>query len=199
MDDPSAVDVLQTAQDLVDQKLDMIIRQFLRAYYVVQIGVHQVGHHVHLLELIQRIGGLSWMKDIQQTNNVLVIHVLQQPQFPIGALRMDRRLEGPGKLLDGHLRAGSADHGLADLAVGTLTHGLQVLVCFRDFPLGAIDVQLVEFGHFARHFVGMFCTLRCGAIMLLIRWLFFWAVLLLACGISYLCSTLRGLNIAGNE
>jgi len=158
MDDPGAVDVLQTAQDLVDQKLNVVVGQLLGAYDVVQIGVHQVGHHVDLLKLFQRIGGLSGMKDVQQTDDVLVVHVLQQSQLPIRPLGVDGRLEGPGQLLDGHLGACSADHGLAHLPVSSLANGLQVLVRFRYLPLGAVDVQLIELGHFARHCVAIACA-----------------------------------------
>lgn len=53
MNNPSRVDILETTQDLVHQKLDMIIGELLRADDVVQVSPHEVGHHVHLLKLLQ--------------------------------------------------------------------------------------------------------------------------------------------------
>lgn len=42
----SWVDVLETSKNLVDKKLNMIIRQFLCPHYVVQICTHQMCYEV---------------------------------------------------------------------------------------------------------------------------------------------------------
>lgn len=40
MNDARRVDVLQAAEHLVDQELDVIVGQALRSYYVVQVCAH---------------------------------------------------------------------------------------------------------------------------------------------------------------
>lgn len=37
---------------------------------------------------------------------IFVLYVSQQPEFPVGPLGVDQRLEGPIELLDGHLLLG---------------------------------------------------------------------------------------------
>lgn len=44
---------------------------------------------------------------------VLVVHVLEHAQLPVGALGVDVRLEGPRQLLDGHLPPRLRVHGRA--------------------------------------------------------------------------------------
>lgn len=88
MNDSRTVYVLQAAQDLVDEELDMLVRQALGADDVVQVGAHQVRHQVDLLERFERIVGPR-MEHVQQADNVLVVHVLQHAQLPVGALRVD--------------------------------------------------------------------------------------------------------------
>lgn len=100
MNDARTVDVLQAAQNLVHQELHVIVGQALRANDVVQIGAHQVRAHVHLLKVLQL--GAVRMEHVQQPDHVLVVHVLEQPQLAVGALRVHRRLEGARQLLDRH-------------------------------------------------------------------------------------------------
>ena len=46
MNDSCRVDILHPTDDLIDQELDMIIRQLLSLDDVVEVGSHEVGHHV---------------------------------------------------------------------------------------------------------------------------------------------------------
>uniref|UniRef100_A0A182M113 Uncharacterized protein n=1 Tax=Anopheles culicifacies TaxID=139723 RepID=A0A182M113_9DIPT len=73
--------VLETAQDLIHEKLDVLVRQALGADDVVQVGAHQVRDQVDLLERFERI--VPGMEHIQQANYVFVVHVLQHTQLPV--------------------------------------------------------------------------------------------------------------------
>ena len=46
VDDSCRVDILHTPHNLIDQELYMVIRQLLGLDDIVQVGPHQVGHHV---------------------------------------------------------------------------------------------------------------------------------------------------------
>lgn len=100
MNDARTVNVLQAAQNLVHQELHVVVGQPLRADDVVQIGAHQVRHHVHLLKVLLPVA--VRMEHVQQSDDVLVVHVLQQAQLAVGALRVHGRLERARQLLDGH-------------------------------------------------------------------------------------------------
>lgn len=63
MYDASAVYVLEAPQNLIHQKLNVIIGQALRANDVIQIGAHQMSAQVDLLKWINRIP--ARMKDVQ--------------------------------------------------------------------------------------------------------------------------------------
>lgn len=80
---PSRVYVLQSAQDLVNQKLHVIVGQLLRAYYVVQVGTHEIGDEVDLAGVIVRV------EHILQSDHILVTHVLQQLQLSVGPFGVD--------------------------------------------------------------------------------------------------------------
>lgn len=68
------MDVLEAAQDLVDQELHVIIAQLLRPDDVVQVSAHQMCRHVDLAERLQT---LVRMEDVQKANHVLMVHVLE--------------------------------------------------------------------------------------------------------------------------
>ena len=59
MNDPRRVDVLEAAQDLVDEKLHVLVGERLRLEDVVQVGAHQVGDKIPEVEraLLQRVTG----------------------------------------------------------------------------------------------------------------------------------------------
>lgn len=111
MDDARRVDVLQAAQHLIDEELHVVVGQSLCANDVVQVGAHQMGHQVDLLKSFERF---AVVESVQQADDVLVVHVLQQPQFAERSLGMGGRLEGPVQLLDGHLGVRDGIHGGAE-------------------------------------------------------------------------------------
>lgn len=116
VDDASRVDVFHASEDLIDQKLDVVVGQSLSLDNVVQVGPHQVGDQVHVDKLVQ---GFAGRKDIQQANDVFMVHVLEHSQLSVRPLGVDGRLEGPGQLLDGHFQAGSVSelrHGVGGTA-----------------------------------------------------------------------------------
>ena len=51
------MDVLHAAEDLVDQELDVVVRQLLSLDNVVQVGPHQRADQVHVSEVVQRRAG----------------------------------------------------------------------------------------------------------------------------------------------
>ena len=54
---------------------------------------------------------------------VLVRHVLEHPELPVGPLGVDGRLEGAGQLLDSHLEVGAVlQHGLGVGRAADLKH-----------------------------------------------------------------------------
>lgn len=79
----------------------MVVRETLRSYNIVQVRPHQVGDQVDLLEGIQSVP--SGMKNIQQADYVLVVHVLQHAKFTIGPFGVDGRLERARQFFDCHL------------------------------------------------------------------------------------------------
>lgn len=79
----------------------MVVGEALRSDDVVQVGPHQMRHHVDLLERVQRVP--TGMKHVQQPDDVLVVHVLQHAKFAVRSLSVYRRLEWARQLLDGHL------------------------------------------------------------------------------------------------
>ena len=57
MNDSCRIEVLHAAEDLVDQELDVVVRQFLSLDNVVQVGPHQRADQVHVSEVVQRRAG----------------------------------------------------------------------------------------------------------------------------------------------
>ena len=51
------MDVLHAAEDLVDQELDVVVRQLLSLDNVVEVGPHQRADQVHVSEVVQRRAG----------------------------------------------------------------------------------------------------------------------------------------------
>ena len=57
MDDVGRVHVLEASQDLVDEELDVVVAEVLRTLDDRgEVGVHQVGHHVQVVEGLARLG-----------------------------------------------------------------------------------------------------------------------------------------------
>lgn len=100
VDDTSRVNVLQTAKHLVNKELNVIVGQSLRANDVVQIGAHQMGHQVDVGEGLQ---GVTMVESVEKSDDVLMVHVLEQTELAERSLCMSRRLEGTVKFLDRNL------------------------------------------------------------------------------------------------
>lgn len=97
------MDVLEPSKHLVHKELHVIVGQSLRADDVVQVGAHQVGDQVDLLEGLQ---GVPVVERVEQSDDVLMVHVLQQPQFAESSLGMGGSLKRTIKFLDGYLCVG---------------------------------------------------------------------------------------------
>lgn len=65
---------------------------------------------VDVVEVLERAGG---REHVVQADHVLVVHVLQQTQLTVGALRVDGTLKRPGQLLDCHLDVAFGVNGRA--------------------------------------------------------------------------------------
>lgn len=100
MDDACRVNVFQAAKHLINEELHVIICQPLCADDVVQISSHKMRNKVDLREIFQ---GRPVVKRIEETNYVLMVHVLQQTQLSESSLSMRSCLKGSIKFLDGHL------------------------------------------------------------------------------------------------
>jgi hypothetical protein len=66
MQNVSRVDVLEAAQDLIQEVADVLVAYGLRLEQFVQIGLHQTLHNVHVLHLI----------DVRRANYVLDVNDL---------------------------------------------------------------------------------------------------------------------------
>lgn len=107
------MDVLEPSKHLIHKELHVIIGQSLRADDVVQVGSHQVRYQVDLLEGLQ---GVPMVERVKQSDNVLVVHVLQQPQLAERSFGMGGSLKRTIKFLDGYLCVGySVDCGTAKI------------------------------------------------------------------------------------
>lgn len=98
------MDVLHAPEDLIDEELNMVVAETLSFDNLVEVGAHQRGHEVDIGEAVHRFGR---GEDVQQPNDVLVIHVLEHPQLSVRPFGVDGGLERPGQLLDGHLGEGT--------------------------------------------------------------------------------------------
>mmetsp|Transcript_6853 Transcript_6853/g.12421 ORF Transcript_6853/g.12421 Transcript_6853/m.12421 type:complete len:232 (-) Transcript_6853:220-915(-) len=115
------VDELQTAQNLVDEVLAVVVRQRLSgADDLVQIGVHQLIHHVHVLEALARGG----RQDVVYVDDVFVAEVHQQFDLPQRALRVHNVLKRLPNFLYRHFLVGVRVPCRAHNAVCALANGL---------------------------------------------------------------------------
>ena len=90
------------ATHLVDKVLDVIIGQLLlRVDDVVEIGVEELGHEVHVLPVLDApaIGH----HDVLEAQDILVLEVLQQAHLTQHSLTVDCVPEGVADLLDRYL------------------------------------------------------------------------------------------------
>jgi len=72
---------LEAAQDLVDKVLDVVVgERLLRVDNVVEVGVQQLGHQVHVLPILDLAS--VGHHDVLEAEHVLVLEVLQQTHLP---------------------------------------------------------------------------------------------------------------------
>lgn len=97
VDHVGSVDHLQPAQRLVDEVLDVVVRQVLCLDHTVQVRLHQLLDNVHLVEVVKRVRSL----DVEDRDDVLVLEVLQDLDLPQRPQRKQRLRKGLD-LLDGN-------------------------------------------------------------------------------------------------
>jgi len=86
------VDVLESAQDLVEEVLDVVVRNWLvRLDDCREVRLHELADHVDVIELL--IGG--WFQDRFYSNYVLVLEQPKNFKFSEGSLHEDFMLECP--------------------------------------------------------------------------------------------------------
>ena len=72
VNDSGRVDVLQSSQDLVHEKLYVVVRQLLRLHDVVQISAHERSHQIDVAEVIQ---GCARREHIHQVDDLEEVNV----------------------------------------------------------------------------------------------------------------------------
>lgn len=119
------MDILETAQDLVDKVGVMLVLQLLFApQNMVEIGIHQMAHDIDIVELVPRTRG----EQVDDTENVLVIHGVKELNFAENTLAVLQLLEHVGALLDCHLRTRNGINGGDNEPVGPKTERLNDVV-----------------------------------------------------------------------
>lgn len=108
MDNASRVYIFKSAKHLINKELHVIICQPLCANNIVQVGAHEMGDQVDLLETLQ---GSSVIERIEEPNYVFMVHVLQQTQLTECPFGMGGSLKGTIKFLDGNLCVRDCVHG----------------------------------------------------------------------------------------
>jgi len=115
MDDVRRVDVLESAQDLVEKPADVVIGQLLlRVDNPMEIALHQIQNYIDVLEHRQV---LLRTNDLSDRDDVIVPEVFEDPYFPVRAHRHDHLLEDLRDLLDGDFLARPTLDCRADNAV----------------------------------------------------------------------------------
>ena len=61
------MDIFHASEYLVYQELYMFIRKLLCLNNVIQIGSHQMGNQINIVEAVQRLG---WCKHINKADNL---------------------------------------------------------------------------------------------------------------------------------
>ena len=89
-----------------------------------------------------------------RTTNVLVLYVLEELEFAVGALGEDGGGEGLHDLLDGDRGVGELVVCGADETEGAHAYGLEVDITGRDLEDGAEDGELDKVGHVGKTELG---------------------------------------------
>jgi len=102
MNDIGGMNVLETAEHLIDKVLDVINRQRLFGVNdAMQIGFHQIGNNVNIIEIVQIL--VLGRHHIENTDNVLVMEMFHQFDLTENPLGIDFVIEGTRDHLDGHI------------------------------------------------------------------------------------------------
>ena len=93
------VNVLKTSENLVQEKLNVIIGQRLVGLNNLgEIRLHQFGNYINLIET----RSILWAQNSLDTQDVFVVQESLDLQFPVRSQREDPMLEGLDNLFDGH-------------------------------------------------------------------------------------------------
>jgi hypothetical protein len=116
------VDVLHSLEDLVEEVLDVLVREVvLRVDDLVQVGLHEVEHDVDVDERLI----LRRRDEIAQADDILVLEVPEHLDLAQDALRVDQIVERVDDLLDRDLAVRDLIQRRADDTVGTATERLE--------------------------------------------------------------------------
>ena len=140
------VDVLEAAEELVEEVLDVLVGERLRrADHLVQVGVHQVRHHVQ----VGAVGRAA--HQVADADDILVVEVEEELDLAERALGGRLVLEDVADLLDRDeaLRRVTRVHRRADHAVRAAPDKLLDDVAAVDGKVGATDGRDGLFGRAA--------------------------------------------------
>lgn len=85
-------DVVETHQDLIQEILNKLLFQWSAGQQAVEIRSQQFGDEINIFERRN--------KNIGECDDILMLNVLEELEFSIGALRENRSREGLHDLLD---------------------------------------------------------------------------------------------------
>ena len=125
VDDARRVEVLDAAQYLVEEELDVVLGEHLRTGDdLVQVGLHELGENVDLVEEV----GHGRLEHVDRVQDVVVLEHAEHLDLAEDALGRDDRLEDVGHLFERHAttrarighRPDDAERAVADHLVGLL-------------------------------------------------------------------------------
>lgn len=133
------VNVLETAQDLVQEELDVIVRQRLRRLDDLrEVRLHQLGHYIYFIEA----GSVLRLKNSLDTEDVFVVQEPLNFELAVSTQRENAMLECLHDFLDGdqvvlafHLLIPSGH----DDTIGTLPDGINNFIALVNFELSVND------------------------------------------------------------
>jgi hypothetical protein len=139
VDDAGRVNVLEAAENLVQEVLDELLLQWPRGEEAVEVSAEELGDKVDVLE--------GRDEDVGKGDDVLVAQVLEKLELTVRPLGEDWGGERLHDLLDRHRGARKLVLGRADKAEGAHADGLEVDIARRDLEYGAEDGELDKVGH----------------------------------------------------
>jgi len=106
---------------LIDDELLVDLLQNVHTNYGVQVGLHELEHHVNVLVILGP-------EDIQHLNDIVVVKLLQEHYLSKCPLGVSRVLEGIENLLEGDNLLGFLVDGFSDYAVSSFAYLFDNLV-----------------------------------------------------------------------